>query len=121
MATLIATFDVAAERGRAAHLDGAHDAPLRRRHRRAMLLSIGFPVAAEHVRHFQLRTVHPASSEVLRCGGWCFNGYGVREQVEWARRRAHLTGGDPQITSGGRQTAVAQQELNGADIRSTFQ
>ena len=73
-----------AERGRAAHLDGAHDAPLRGRHRRAMLLSIGFSVAAEHVRHFQPRTVHAASSEVLRCGGWGFNGYGVREQVEWA-------------------------------------
>ena len=58
MAALIAAFEVAAESGRAAHLDGGHDAPLRRRHRRAMLLSIGFSVAAEHVRHFQLRTVH---------------------------------------------------------------
>src|SRR6516225_536757 len=66
---------MAAERCRAAHLDGVHDAPLHRRHRRAMLPSIGFSVAAEHVRHFQLRTVHAASSEVLRCGWW-FNEYG---------------------------------------------
>jgi len=49
-----------------------------------MLPSVGFSVAAEHVRHFQLRTVHAASSEVLRCGGWWFNEYGVREQVEGA-------------------------------------
>jgi len=58
MATLVAAFEVAAQRRRAAHLDCCHDAPLRRGHRRAMLLSIGFPVAAEHIRHFQLRAIH---------------------------------------------------------------
>ena len=58
MAALIAALEVAAESGRAAHLDGGHDAPLPARHRRAMLLSISFSVAAEHVRHFQLRTIH---------------------------------------------------------------
>jgi hypothetical protein len=120
-ATLIATFEVAAECRGAAHLDGAHDAPLRSGHRRAMLLSIRFSVTAEYVRHFQLRTVHAASSEVLRCGGWWFNGYRTGKQVEWARCRAHLAGGDPQVTGGGRQTTVAQQELNGADVRSRLQ
>src|SRR5438067_835571 len=49
-AALIAAFEVAAKSGRAAHLDGGHDAPLPRRYRRAMLLSISFSVAAEHVR-----------------------------------------------------------------------
>jgi hypothetical protein len=55
---LVAAFEVAAENGRAAHLNGGHDAPLSHGHRRAMLLSISFSVAAEHVRHFQLRAIH---------------------------------------------------------------
>ena len=62
-AALIALFEMAAERGRAAHLDGRHDASLCRGHRRAMLLSIGFSVAAEHVRHFQLRTLHGPAAQ----------------------------------------------------------
>ena len=35
-----------------------HDAPLRGGHRRVVLLPIGFAVAAEPVRHFQLRAIH---------------------------------------------------------------
>ena len=58
VAALIALLEVAAESRRAAHLDRGHDAPLRRGHRRAMLLSIGFAVAAEDIRHFQLRAIH---------------------------------------------------------------
>ena len=122
VAALIAAFEVAAEHGRAAHLDGGHDAPLRHRHRRAMLLSISFSVAAEHVRHFQLRTVHAARrSEVLRRGGCGLNGYGTREQVERTGCRAHLAGGNPQVAGGGRQTAMAEQKLDGADIGTGFQ
>ena len=74
IAALIAAFEVAAKRRGAAHFDRGHDAPLRRRHRRAMLLSIRFSVAAEDVRHFQLRTVHAARSEVLRRRGCGLNG-----------------------------------------------
>ena len=58
MAALVAAFEVAAESRRAAHLDGGHDASLRQGHRRVMLVSIGLPVATEHVRHFQLGAVH---------------------------------------------------------------
>jgi hypothetical protein len=58
MATLIATLEVAAECGCAAHLNGGHDAPLCLRHRRAMLISINFPVAAKHVRYFPLWPIH---------------------------------------------------------------
>jgi len=58
MTTLIATLEVAAERRCAAHLDGGHDAPLCFRHRRAILVSIGFPIAAEHVRYFPRRPIH---------------------------------------------------------------
>jgi fructose-1,6-bisphosphatase/inositol monophosphatase family enzyme len=60
---LVAAFEVAAENGRAAHLNGGHDAPLSHGHRRAMLLSISFSVAAEHVRHFQLRAIHGPSTQ----------------------------------------------------------
>ena len=60
---------MAAESGGAAHLDRGHDAPLRGRERSTMLLTIGFAVAAEDVRHFELRAIHRARrSEVL---GWC--------------------------------------------------
>ena len=67
---LIHILHMAAESGRAAHFDGAHDAPLPRGHRRAMLFAVGFAIAAEHVRHFQLRTIHePRRSKMLRrCG-----------------------------------------------------
>jgi hypothetical protein len=64
MATLIASFEVAAQGSRAAHLDCGHDAPLHDRHRRAMLFTIGYAVAAEHIRHFQLRAIHlPATQK----------------------------------------------------------
>jgi hypothetical protein len=40
------------------HLDRGHGAPLGSRERRTMLLTIGFAVAAEYIRHFQLRAIH---------------------------------------------------------------
>ena len=55
---LIAAFEVAAEDCRATHFDSGHDASLSHRHRRAMLLSISFSVAAKHVRYFQFWTIH---------------------------------------------------------------
>jgi hypothetical protein len=63
MATLIALLKVAAKRRRAAHLNCGHDAPLGRGHRRAMLPTIGCAVAAEDIRHFQLRAIHEAAAQ----------------------------------------------------------
>src|SRR5438445_3838467 len=63
IATLITTFQVATESGGTAHLDGGHDASLLPRHRCAMLLTIGFSVAAEHVRHFPAWRAHGRGSE----------------------------------------------------------
>jgi hypothetical protein len=63
MPTLIATLEVTAQRRRATHLDCSHDAPLRRGHRRAMLLTIGCAVAAEDIRHFQLRAIHELAAQ----------------------------------------------------------
>jgi hypothetical protein len=62
--TLIAAFTMTAENCRAAHFDGSHHTPLFSGHRCAMVASIGFAVAAEHVRHFQPGAVHePASAQ----------------------------------------------------------
>src|SRR5437016_11365504 len=50
--TAVAPFEMAAESGGATHLDRGHDASLGRRERPIVLLTIGFAVAAEDVRHF---------------------------------------------------------------------
>jgi hypothetical protein len=63
VAALIALLNLPSESGGPAHLDGGHDAPLRRGHRRAMLLSIGFAVTAEDIRHFQLRAIHGPAAQ----------------------------------------------------------
>src|SRR4051794_39684173 len=64
VAASVALFDLPPESRRPAHLDGSHDVPLRRGHRRAVLFAIHFTVAAEHVRHVQLRAIHgPAAQQ----------------------------------------------------------
>jgi hypothetical protein len=63
MTALVAAFEVAAERRRAAYLDCGHDAPLFDGHRRAVLVPIGFAVTAEHIRHFQLRAIHGPAAQ----------------------------------------------------------
>src|SRR6266404_848246 len=40
----------------------------------------------------------------------------VRQQIEWARRRAHLAGRDAKIFCCGGQAAMSKEQLNGADI-----
>ena len=58
VAALIALLDLPSQNCRPAHLNGGHDAPLRRGHRRAMFVSVDFAVTAEDIRHFQLRAIH---------------------------------------------------------------
>ena len=60
---LIAAFEMTAEDCRAAHFDGCHDASLFDGHRSAMLVSIGFAVAAEYIRHFQLGALHGPAAQ----------------------------------------------------------
>ena len=86
-----------------------------------MLLPIGFAVAAEDVRQFELRALHAGRSEILRSGGFGFNRDGMGEQVERTRCRANLARGNPQVSSGSRQAAVSEQQLNGPNIRSRLQ
>ena len=87
-----------------------------------MLLSIGFAVAAEDIRHFQLRAIHglPLRSTGAVAGLGSAQ-TGLRQKIEWTGGRADLAGGDPQIPGGGRQAAVAEQQLNGPDIGARFQ
>ena len=58
MAAVVALLEVTPERCRAAALEGAHDAALRRGERSAVGLTISFTVAAKHLRHFQLGAIH---------------------------------------------------------------
>jgi hypothetical protein len=63
LAALVALLDLSAESRRPAQFDGSHDASLSRGHGRAMLVSIGFAVAAEDICHFPLRPIHSASTQ----------------------------------------------------------
>ena len=45
----------------------------------------------------------------------------MREQVERTGSRTDLTGGDSQVPGRGGQAAVAEQQLDGPDIRAGFQ
>ena len=71
MAAPVALFEMAAESGGAADLDRSHDAALRDGQRRAMLLTIGGAVAAEDIRHFELRAIHgPAAQKYWGAAGF---------------------------------------------------
>jgi hypothetical protein len=122
MTALVAALHMAAESGCSAHFDGAHDAPLPRGHRRAMLFAVGFAIAAEYVRHFQLGTIHePRRSKMLRRCGLRLKGNRARQQVERTRCRTYFAGGDPQIARRSREAAVPKQQLNRADVGSGFE
>jgi hypothetical protein len=109
VAAPIALLQVAPERRRAAALEGAHDAALRRAERSAVRLTIGFAVAAKHLRHFELRPIHGPALEVRWWGGLGLHRRGLRQQVERAFGGAHLGGGDAQVAGRGGQAAMTQQ------------
>jgi hypothetical protein len=58
MAALITLLQMAAQNRSPAELDRSHDTALRHRQRSAMLLTIGFAVAAKHIRHLKLGAIH---------------------------------------------------------------
>jgi hypothetical protein len=58
VATLIALFQVRTESGSPAQFDGTHDPSLRRGQGSTVLLPIGFAVATQYVRDFQLGAIH---------------------------------------------------------------
>ena len=60
-----------------------------------MLLTIGFAVAAKHIRHFKLGAIHvPEQLEVLWWSGLGLGGNWLREQVEGADSGADFAGSD---------------------------
>ena len=68
VAAIIAAFKMAAQSGGPAQFDGRHDAPLPGGQRRAMSCAVCCAVAAEHIRHFQLRTIHGPRVQKCRDG-----------------------------------------------------
>ena len=94
MAAVVTLLEMAAENSSPADLDRGHGAALRHRERSAMLLTIGFAVAAKHVRYLKLGAIHVPELEVLCWSGLGLRGNWLREQIEWAGGGAHLGIGD---------------------------
>ena len=77
-----------------------------------MVLTIGFAVAAEYIRHFRPGAGHrPALRSVLAVGFGSRNQ--MRQQVQGAGRRADLARSDAQVLGGGGEAAMTEQQLNG--------
>src|SRR5262245_61509224 len=58
MAAVVTLLQMATENSSPADLDCSHDTALRYRERSAMFLTIGFAVAAKHIRHLKLGAIH---------------------------------------------------------------
>src|SRR3974390_1585484 len=107
--TTVAAFEMAAESCGATHLDCGHDASLGGRERPIMLLTIGFAVAAENVRHFQLRAIHRAQRlEVFRWFGLDLHRDRTRQQIQRTRGRADFAGCYAEIFCGCGQAAMTE-------------
>ena len=94
MAAVVTLLEMAAENSGPADLYRGQDAALRRAERSAVLLTIGFAVAAKHIRHLKLGAIHVPELEVLWWSGLGLRGNWLREQIEWAGGGAHLGIGD---------------------------
>ena len=119
VATRRARFDMPTEDGGAARLDRGHDASLGGRQRGTGCGTIGVAVAAEDIRHLQRRTIHERASTGGR-GGAIGRWRRMWKQVERARGRTDLRRGDPQIAGGGLETAMAEEQLNRAQVGAGF-
>ena len=111
-ATIIALFDMAAERGRSAGRDGAHDATFDAPEMTSMRLSKRVAMAAEDIRHLQSR------NHGTRSAGW--HDFQA-EPIERARRVADRFGGDSGVACRAREAGMAKQDLDDAHIRSALQ
>src|SRR6516164_9212473 len=120
--TGVAALKMTTESCGTTHLDRSHDTSLCRRERPIMLLTIGFAVAAEDVRHFQLRAIHRARRlEVL---GWFrlnLHRDRTRQQVQRTRCRADFAGRYAEIFGCCGQAAMTEQQLNGTNVSALFQ
>ena len=108
MGAVVTLLEMAAENSSPADLDRGHGAALRRGERSAMLMTIGFAVAAKHIRHLKLWAIHVPELEVLWWSGLGLRSNRLREQIEWAGGGAHLGSGDTQIAGRGSQAAMTK-------------
>src|SRR6516164_5023194 len=111
-ATIIALFDMAAERGRSAGRDGAHDAPLDPPEMTGVRLSKRFAMAAEDIRHLQSRShdVRSAGRDDLQA-----------EPIKRTRRVADRFGGDPGIARRACEAGMAKKHLDDAYVSPALQ
>ena len=94
MTAVITLLEMAAENSGAADFDRGHNTALRYLKRSAMLLTIGFAVAAKHIRYFKLGAIHVPELEVLWWSGLGLGGNWLWEQVEGADSGADFAGSD---------------------------
>lgn len=111
-AAVIALLEVAAERGRPARRDGAHDAALDATEMTGVGTPKRFAVAAEDIRHLQ------TGSHEIGSAGWDDL---QSEPVERAWCIADCFGGNLGITHCTRHTGVSQQYLDDTHVRTAFQ
>jgi hypothetical protein len=94
MAAVVTLLAMAAENSGPADLDRGQDAALRRAERSAVLLTIGFAVAAKHIRYLQLGAIHVPELEVLWWSGLVLRGNWLREQIEGAGGGTYFASSD---------------------------
>ena len=78
MAAMVTLLQMAAENSSPADLDRGHDTALCTRKRSAMFLTIGFAVAAKHIRHLKPGAIHVPELEVLWWSGFRLGGHWLR-------------------------------------------
>jgi len=118
----IASLNVAAERSGAASRDRLHDAPLRNRQRPLVLSTIGLTVAAEDIRHFELRTLHErARLEVLGHLGRLCRRQRMRQKIQRTSCGADFVDRQTQIPRGRGQTAMSHQQLDCAQVSTILE
>ena len=94
MAAVVTLLEMAAENSGPTDLYRGHDAALRRAERSAVLLTIGFAVAAKHIRHLKLGTIHVPGLKVLWWSGLGLRGNWLGKQVERTGSATHFAGRD---------------------------
>ena len=114
MAAAVTLFDVAAERGGAALLDGRHHTALRRRQGGPDLGPERIAVTAEDFRHRERGAWHGRRSVDALDG----EGDRLREQVQWTLGRADRGGRQLQVAGRRLKASMPEQELNRAQVRA---